>query len=123
VNALVDAQATHRANHDFLIFEPFDGNTRRWTYAEFAHDTRRLAAGLASRGIRMGDRVLIHMENSTEAILSWYACARLGAVALTTNARAAGPELAYFASHAGAVAAITQPKFAELVNAHSPQLR
>ena len=71
VNALVDAQATHRANHDFLIFEPLGGNTRRWTYAEFAHDTRRLAAGLASHGIRLGDRVLIHMENSTEAVLSW----------------------------------------------------
>ena len=123
VNALVDAQANQRPHRDFLIFEPFDGNTRRWTYAEFAHDTRRLAAGLAARGIQAGDRVLIHMENSAEAVLSWYACARVGAVALTTNARAAGPELAYFAAHARAVAAITQPKFADLVNASCPELR
>jgi carnitine-CoA ligase len=118
LTTLVDTQATQRAEHPFLVWEPFDEQTQTWTYARFAHDTRRLAAGLAKRGIVAGDRVLIHMENCPETVLAWYACARLGAVALTTNARAAGPELAYFADHANARVAITQPKFAELVNQH-----
>ncbi len=63
------------------------------------------------------------MENCPETILAWYACARLGAVAVTTNARAAGPEIGYFANHAGAVAGITQPKLADLVAAHCTGLR
>jgi carnitine-CoA ligase len=123
LNSLIDARAAARGAHDLLIFEPFDGQTRRWTYAEFAWDTRQIAAGLARRGIRAGDRVLVHMENCPETILAWYAIARLGAIALTTNTRAAGPELEYFAEHAGASAAITQPEFAELVNANCRSLR
>ena len=123
VNRLVDTQAARRPEHCFLIWEPFDGNTESWTYARFAEQTRRLAAGLAKRGIVPGDKVLIHLENCPETVLSWYACARLGAVALTTNARSVGPELAYFAEHAGAVAVITQPKFAALAEAHCPNVR
>ena len=56
-------------------------------------------------------------------MLAWYACAWIGAVAVTTNARAAGDELAYYAGHCGAVGGITQPKFAELVAASCKGLR
>ncbi len=44
-------------------------------------------------------------------------------MAVTTNARAADDELAYYAEHCGAVAAITQPKFAERVAAQCKALR
>ncbi len=47
----------------------------------------------------------------------WFACARLGAVVVTTNTRSAGAELEYFADHCNAVAAITQPELAETVAA------
>jgi hypothetical protein len=57
-----------------------------------------------------GERVLIHLDNGPEALLAWYACGWIGAVAVTTNARAADDELAYYADHCGAVCAITQPK-------------
>ena len=115
INQLVDARAQGRANHPFLIWEPFNAKTESWTYARFAAETKRLAAGLARRGVQSGDKVLLHFENCPETVLAWYACARLGAVALTTNARSAPAELEYFAGDSGAVAALTQPKFAELV--------
>ncbi len=118
VNRLVASRAATRRDHRFLVWLPFEGESQTWTYGRFAADVERLAAGLQARGIAPGARVLIHLDNCPECILAWYACARLGAVALTTNARAAGPELGYFADHAGAVAAITQPKYAELVAAH-----
>jgi crotonobetaine/carnitine-CoA ligase len=123
MNQLVDARAQSRSTHPFLIWEPFDGRTEIWSYAKFASDTKRIAAGLAKRGIRVGDKVLLHFENCPETVLAWYACARLGAIALTTNARSAAPELAYFADNSGAVAAITQPKFAELVASACKSLR
>ena len=51
--------------------------------------------------------MLIHAENSPEMLLAWLACATLGAVAVTTNTRSVVAEIAYFAAHAGCVAAIT----------------
>ena len=60
----------------------------------------------------MGDKILIHCDNCPEMVLAWYACAKLGAVGVTTNTRSAGPEVEYFASHVGCVGAITQPQYA-----------
>ena len=69
-----------------------------------------------------GDRVLIHLDNCPEFVISWFACAAVGAVAVTTNTRSAGEELGFFAADAGAVGAITQPRLAELVGRHAPDL-
>lgn len=117
VPRLVEQRARTRADHPFLVWAPFDAPSQSWTYAGFRDRVRRLAAGLARRGIKAGDKVLVHLDNCPETIFAWYACAELGAIAVTTNARSAPDELAYFAAHSEAVAAITQPKFAELVNA------
>ncbi len=123
VAALLRLRAETRPGHPFIIWEPFEGRGETWTYARFQSDARRLAAGLARRGVRSGERVLIHLDNCPETLLSWYACAVLGAVAVTTNARSSADELAYFAGHSRAVAAITQPRFAELVNSASRDFR
>jgi crotonobetaine/carnitine-CoA ligase len=120
---LVRHQAQARGEHPFLVWAPFEGEGRSWTYAAFADHVERLAAGLAGRGIGAGDRVLVHLDNCPETVLAWYACARLGAVCVTTNSRSSGEELAFFADHSGAVAAITQPGLAELVNANCGEVR
>jgi crotonobetaine/carnitine-CoA ligase len=113
---LIGERARTRGAHPCLVWEPFEGPARRWTYAEFARDVARAAAGLAARNVRAGERVLIHLDNCPEFLIAWYACAHIGAVAVTTNTRSVADELAYFAAHAGVVGAITQPRFAELVN-------
>lgn len=123
VASLLDLQGELRGHRPFLIWEPLEGEGAVWSYARFAEDTRRIAAGLARRGVRLGERVLIHLDNSPEAIVAWYACARLGAVAVTTNTRSAQDELRYFAEHSGAVAGITQPRFAESVADALPAAR
>lgn len=120
---LVETRAATRRDHPFLIWEPFEGPGESITYGEFHARIARIAGGLSYRGVKCGDRVLIHLDNCPEALLAWYACAWIGAVSVTTNARAAGDELAYYAGHCGAVAGITQPKFAELVSAHCTGLR
>jgi len=119
---VVAERARTRADHPFLVWEPFEGNAKTWTYARFAEDVARLAAGLKARGVRVGDRVLIHLDNSPECLLAWYACAHLGAVAVTTNTRSVADELSYFIDFAETVGAITQPKFARLVKECGPNL-
>jgi crotonobetaine/carnitine-CoA ligase len=112
---LVDLQARVQGERPFLVWSPFVGNGRVWSYAAFADDVARVAAAMARRGVRQGGRVLIHLDNCPEMIIAWFACAHIGATAVATNTRAAGPELAYFATHSKVVAAITQPKFAAKV--------
>ncbi|MDY6829406.1 MAG: AMP-binding protein [Pseudomonadota bacterium] len=123
VGQLIRHWAQARPDHPFLVWEPFEQPGHTWTYREFAQDCQRLAAGLTQRGVRHGDRVLIHLDNSPELLLTWYACAMIGAVGVTTNTRSAGPELAYFAEHSEAVGAVTQPSLAEALATEAPQLR
>jgi long-chain acyl-CoA synthetase len=52
-----------------------------WTYRRLASEARRLACGLAARGVEPGDRVALHMMNRPEMIVAYYACFQLGAIA------------------------------------------
>jgi crotonobetaine/carnitine-CoA ligase len=120
---LLKMRAEVRRDHPFLIWAPFDAPARAWSYGEFHHRVGALAAGLARRGVKPGEFVLIHLENCIEAMLTWFACVELGAIAVTTNTRSAPAEMEYFAGHCGAVAAITQPAYAEIISAHCKGLR
>jgi crotonobetaine/carnitine-CoA ligase len=122
IRTLIDNQAAGLGEHPWMIWEPFEGEGRQWTYAEFAATVRRFAAGLQARGVRPADRVLIHLDNCPESTIAWLGCAYAGAVGVTTNAKSSRDEIAYFASHSGAVGAITQPAFAALVRAAAPDL-
>src|SRR5690606_24019984 len=82
---LIEHWATHKPDHPALVWDPPGGEGRAWTWAELHTATRSLAVGLRDRGVGLGDKVLIHAENSPEMLLTWLACATLGAVAVTTN--------------------------------------
>lgn len=123
LNWLLDLRAQTRRDHPFPVWEPFEGERQSWTYGAFRNRVLRVAAGLAARGVKAGDRVLVHLDNSPELEFLWFACARLGAVVVTTNTRSAGAELEYFAAHCNAVAAITQPELAETVAQNAKGLR
>jgi crotonobetaine/carnitine-CoA ligase len=120
---LLKMRAQSRRDHPFLVWAPFDAPARIWAYGEFCERVGALAAGLAKRGVKPGEYLLIHLDNCVEAMLAWFACVELGAIAVTTNTRSAPAEMQYFADHCGAVAAITQPAYAETISAHCRNLR
>ena len=120
---LLRLRAETRRDHPFLIWAPFDAPARPWTYGEFHERVGALAAGLHARGIKPGECVLLHLDNCIETLLAWFACVELGAIAVTTNTRSAPAEMEYFAGHCGAVAAITQPAYAELIATNCRNLR
>src|SRR4051812_44964681 len=62
-----------------IVFEADDGKVTKATYRALYERVCRFANGLRSRGIRKGDRVLIYMPMSIEAVVAMQACARLGA--------------------------------------------
>ncbi|MSQ50381.1 MAG: ATP-dependent acyl-CoA ligase [Betaproteobacteria bacterium] len=123
LNSLLELRARSRAGHPFIVWSHFDGPARTWTYAQFADEVARIAGGLASRGVKNGDRVMVFLENCPETLLTMCACARLGAIHMPINAMAAGPELAWYAQFSGALGAITQPRLAATLASHCPGLQ
>ncbi len=123
VNWLLRTCAERTPEKPFLIWEPFSGESQHWSYAEFLRDVDAVAAGLHQRGVGLGEHVLLHMDNSPEFMITWFACARIGAVVVSTNTGSVARDIAYFAEHAEVVCAVTQPAHAELVYANAPDLR
>lgn len=122
---MLQQQVERRPDATFMVWEPFtdsDGTSQRsWTYAEFSAAVDGFAGGLYELGARFGDRLLIHLDNSPEFVIAWFACAKLGAVAVSTNTRSVARDMIYFADHAKVAGAITSPKFAKLVADSAPQ--
>ena len=50
------------------------------TYSQLQEQVARFAGGLASLGVRAGDRVVIYMPMVPEAVTAMLACARIGAI-------------------------------------------
>lgn len=115
--------AGRRPDHPALIWEARDGTVREWSYRRLHDDVGKVAAGLAARGIGAGDKVLIHADNSPEFVLAWLGAAMAGAVAVTTNTRSVAAEVRYFIEKAGCVAAVTQPRYAQVVAEAGPGLK
>jgi len=63
-----------------IIFEADDGKVSKVSYRELHGRVSQFANGLKSRGIKKGDRVVIYMPMSIEAVVAMQACARIGAI-------------------------------------------
>jgi crotonobetaine/carnitine-CoA ligase len=73
-----------------------------YTYGEIAERAHRLAAGLASLGVKQGDRVATILPNRIEHVDVIFACARLGAIHVPTNVFLKGDFLAHQLADCGA---------------------
>jgi fatty-acyl-CoA synthase len=74
----------------------------RWSYAELHGACERLAAGLASRGIRRGDKVAVLARNSHGFVALRYALMRLGAIMVPINFMLHADDVAFILNHSGA---------------------
>ncbi len=63
-----------------IIFEADNGAVTNISYHELHARVCQFANGLKSRGIKMGDRVVVYMPMSIEAVVAMQACARIGAI-------------------------------------------
>ncbi len=90
-----------------IIFEADDGKVTKVTYQELYRRTCMMANGLKSRGIQKGDRVIIYMPMSIEAVVAMQACARIGAVHSVVFGGFSAKSLQERIIDAGAVAVLT----------------
>jgi acetyl-CoA synthetase len=76
----LDRHLQTQPNKVAIIFEADDGSITKVTYKQLYHRVCQFANGLKKVGIKKGDRVLIYLPMSVEAVVAMQACARIGAV-------------------------------------------
>ncbi len=81
-----------RTTPDRVAIRFLDGEL---TYAALDRRARRLAAGLAARGLRRGDRLATLTGTSPDHVATFFACARLGVALQPISWRLAPAEIVY----------------------------
>jgi crotonobetaine/carnitine-CoA ligase len=113
------------ARHPGKTFLHYGEDDLRLTFAETRARTDRIAAGLASTGVRPGDRVCVFTRNALLSVLSMMAIWRIGAVFAPINFYYKGKLLAYQVRDTAPCAIITDlasaEHFAEIDEEIGPQ--
>ena len=87
----------------------------RWTFAQFAQEVDRLAAGLATLGLEKGDRIGVVALNCHEFLLLYGAAAKLGAIMLPINWRLKPEEIQMILEDCTPKAMVAGPEYKEMV--------
>ena len=105
LNLLLDTVSGRFPDKVALIFED-----KKYTYEELSGLTQSLAASLLERGIKPGDRIAFLLSNGLEIVLCYYACFKIGAIAVPLNIRFQSELLKYGITHSGARVLISEPQ-------------
>jgi len=106
----LDLAAASHAKRPFLV----DAQTgRTLSYADFRLVVLDLAAGLARAGAARGTRIALLLPNGLELACAYFACLRLGAVAVPVNAKYAPADREYILGVSRAVLAVVPAAGAE----------
>src|SRR3989442_10889635 len=90
-----------------IIFEADDGSVTKITYKELYHEVCRFSNALKAKGIKPGERVLIYMPMSIQAVVAMQACARIGATHSVVFGGFSAKSVQERIIDAGAIAGIT----------------
>jgi len=108
--ALLERAASRRPEQLFLVH-----GDQRITYAEAVDLVARTAAGFETLGVHRGDRVLIHLTNRTEYVITMLAAHALGALTVNANVLYSAEELAHLAGEADPALVISEQALIERV--------
>lgn len=84
---------------------------QRVSFGELEAQSARVASGLAALGVARGDRVAIWLPNTPAWLACFFACCRIGAVALATNTRFRSAEMEDILGRSGAKVLVYWPAF------------
>jgi long-chain acyl-CoA synthetase len=104
LNLLLENTSAKFLDNSALIFEG-----KNFTYADLSGLTQRLAVSLQRRGINPGDRIAFLLPNCLEIVLCYYACFKIGAIAVPLNVRFGSGLLKHVINHSGARVLISEP--------------
>ena len=98
-----------------------------WTWARFAAEVDRFAAGLAALGLARGDRLGIWSPNRVEWLITQFATARIGVILVNINPAYRLAELEYALDASGCRAIVSAERlrdsmYLEMLQALAPEL-
>lgn len=98
---------------------------QRLTYRQIDQASSRVAARLVALGVRHQDRIVLFLDNSSDAVISLFGVLKAGGVFVLLNPTMKAPKLRYILRDSGARAMITHPSKARVVTeatVNSPDL-
>ncbi|MDE5414348.1 AMP-binding protein [Alkalihalobacterium chitinilyticum] len=113
LNSLLEQQLQQNPNKTFLKVESDDRTIETATYKQFAEKVRKLMTVLDEMGIKKGDKVLLHLPNSMNFMISWFAISGMGAVMVPTNILSAKAEMDFLVTHSKAKMVVTEEEYIE----------
>ena len=100
---------TVRSRPDAVALRARDGDGwQETTFAEYAEDASRVAAGLRGLGVGRGDRVVLMMRNRPEFFVADMAVLLVGATAISIYNSSAPEQVQYLVGHCDAKVAIVE---------------
>lgn len=93
------------------------------TYREMNAITDQLAAGLASLGVKKGDRVGIFMPNTPQFVMAFFAALKLGAIMVAINPLYSAREIEHQVNDAGIELMLVMSNFYNLIKQVQPQTK
>jgi len=117
LNFLLDNTSAKFPRKAALIF---DGETH--TYADLCSRAQGLAASLLERGINPGDRIAFLLPNCLQIVLCYYACFKIGAIAVPLNVRFRPELLQHVINHSGARVLMSEPELFTQIEKIRPSL-
>jgi fatty-acyl-CoA synthase len=118
LGSILTRQASKYKNKVLMVCD-----NQKITYAELNTRVNCFANGLISLRINRGDKVATLFPNSPEAVETYFALLKIGAVCVPLNYRLKGDELWYIIDHSDAKALIFNGDFAEVIETISPDLK
>lgn len=105
-------------NHEALVFLG-----RRWTYESWNARINRFAQALAELGVRPFDRVALYLSTNEASVTTYFACQKLGAVAVPMNFRLSSGEVGHILRDSGARVLVYSVNMAENVRRVAGEVR
>ncbi len=82
-------------------------DNQRWTFAELDEMSNRLGNALVDSGVRRGDRVVIHLHNSVEAVVGIFAALKAGGTFVCISASTKPDKLRHILNSCRSTALLT----------------
>lgn len=99
------------ANHIAIVWESESGERRSLTFLELHDLITRFAEYLLSVGVAKGDRIVLFVPMIPEAVAAFFACARIGAIAVPTFSGYGADALSTRLTECGATVLVTADGF------------
>jgi amino acid adenylation domain-containing protein len=108
----LDADSDRYPDKEAIIAEG-----RKLSYSEFNDQTIRLANALRANGVQRGDRVVVFLDNSVEAVVSIYGAVRCGAAFSMVNTQTKRAKFEFILDDCRPAAVILQRRYAQHIAA------